>query len=79
MRVFHLNPLQQLGKLGTTLSFSHSLLTVLYPVASEWSPRLTPSLGSENLESPTLCVSPLALPALTHSWESISKLEMLLL
>lgn len=69
--VFPLDPLQQLGKLGTALSFSHSLLTVLYPVASEWSPRLTHvAAGSGNLESPTLVSVGPSLPS--PSW-SISK------
>lgn len=63
---------------GNHVEFSHSLLTVLYPVASEWSPRLTLSLGSETWSH--LRSSPRRpFPALIHSWGLSPKLEMLLL
>lgn len=63
---------------GNHVEFSHSLLAVLYPVASEWHPRLTLSLGSESWSH--LCSSPRRpFPALIHSWGPSPDLEMLLL
>ena len=78
MGVLPLESLAAARETGNPVEFSHSLLTVLYPVASEWRPRLTPFIGSETWSHlPSSHHRPF--PALIHSWGPSPDLEMLLL